>query len=127
MTKKKRVQRPGQAPVPPRAKPTTPASTPPRQSPAARATPLILRPTTQFKRDVKRMKKRNKDIAKLESVIRSLVQGQPLAAHHADHALAGELKGARDCHIEPDWILIYKRDSSEWILFRTGSHADLKL
>jgi mRNA interferase YafQ len=71
------------------------------------------------------MKKRGKDIAKLQSIINSLVQRNPLGPQHRDHALTGELKGSRDCHVEPDWILIYEQKLDELILFRTGSHSDL--
>jgi len=90
-----------------------------------RVQPLALRPTKQFKRDVERMKKRWKDIAKLPSIIDSLVQRNPLGPQYRDHALTGELKGSRDCHVEPDWILIYEQKLDELILFRTGSHSDL--
>src|SRR5208283_762774 len=62
-----------------------------------RVQPLALRPTKQFKRDVERMKKRGKDIAKLQSIINSLVQRNPLGPQYRDHALTGELKGSRDC------------------------------
>lgn len=81
--------------------------------------------TTQFSRDLKKMKKRGKDLAKLRIVVRSLAEGQVLAARHRDHALVGELKPARDCHIEPDWILIYTIDGASLRLERTGTHSDL--
>ncbi len=114
----KHPKRPAPAP-PPRVQPAAPAPLPPRVQ------PLALRPTKQFKPDVERMKKRGKDIAKLQSIINSLVQRNPLEPQYRDHALTGELKGSRDCHVEPDWILIYEQKLDELILFRTGSHSDL--
>lgn len=84
--------------------------------------------TGQFKRDVKRIEKSgNKDMEKLKAVVRTLIAGQPLESSCRDHGLAGDLKGYRDCHIEPDWILIYRigREAQEITFVRTGSHADL--
>ncbi len=81
----------------------------------------------RFRRDVKRLKKRGKDMAKLKAVIDVLVARQPLAASYGDHALVGNLKGHRDCHIEPDWVLIYRTTLSELRLERTGAHSDLDL
>ena len=83
------------------------------------------RRTTQFKKDVKRAKKRKKAIEKLKVVIEKLARGEPLEARHHDHALTGPYGGARDCHIEPDWILIYEASEDELVLIRTGTHADL--
>lgn len=71
------------------------------------------------------MKKRGKDLAKLQRVIDSLAQGIALEPRHRDHALTGDLKGTRDCHIEPDWVLIYERKGRELLLIRTGRHSDL--
>jgi len=62
--------------------------------------------TTQFKKDYKRVKKQNKDLDKLRAVIEKLVAGQLLESRYKDHQLLGNWKGHRDCHIEPDWILI---------------------
>jgi mRNA interferase YafQ len=81
--------------------------------------------TTQFGRDLKKMKKRGKDLAKLQTVVRNIAEGQVLDARHRDHALVGEWKPARDCHIEPDWILIYTVDGESLRLERTGTHSDL--
>ena len=81
--------------------------------------------TKPFERDVKRLHKRGKDMERLRPVIESLRLGQPLAQRHHDHALAGEWQGFRDCHIEPDWVLIYAIDEEALYLTRTGSHADL--
>lgn len=75
------------------------------------------------------MKKRKKDMAKLRNVINSLLQGNPLEPKYRDHALSGvwKKKQLRDCHVEPDWVLIYRKDAGELLLFRTGSHSDLGL
>lgn len=84
-----------------------------------------IRRTTQFKKDIKRAKKRGKDFNKLKTVIEKLAQGEILEEKHRDHALVGTWKGTRDCHIEPDWLLIYESREDELILIRTGTHADL--
>lgn len=81
--------------------------------------------TTQFKKDYKRIKKQNKDLDKLKVVIEALVSGEVLDERYQDHKLSGEWKEHRDCHIEPDWILIYRLTSDSLYLERTGSHSDL--
>ena len=81
--------------------------------------------TTQFKKDYKKVKRQNKDISKLYSVINLLSSGKKLNQSLKDHPLTGELKGMRDCHIEPDWVLIYKLTPGLLSLQRTGSHSDL--
>jgi mRNA interferase YafQ len=81
--------------------------------------------TSQFKRDVKRMQRQGKDLRKLKRVLESLVQGEGLAAKYRDHVLVGQYKGTRECHIEPDWLLVYELAESEIVLIRTGSHSDL--
>lgn len=81
--------------------------------------------TTQFSRDVRRMRKRGKDLSKLEGVVRLLAAGQRLPPKHRDHPLIGPWAPSRDCHVEPDWILIYTADSEMLRLERTGTHADL--
>lgn len=80
---------------------------------------------TSFKKDIKKLKKRGKDLNKLKSVIDILVEQTPLPARYRDHALAGNWIGWRDCHIEPDWLLVYKLKQDTIILGRTGSHSDL--
>jgi mRNA interferase YafQ len=80
---------------------------------------------SKFKRDVKRMEKRGKEMAKLREAIRLLIEGNPLPAQYKDHPLAGDWKHFRDCHIEPDWVLIYKVDGNDLYLVQTGTHADL--
>jgi mRNA interferase YafQ len=81
--------------------------------------------TTQFKRDVKRAKKRGKGMTKLRDLILLLAGETPLPVRFKDHPLSGEWKQYRDCHIEPDWLLLYKIDANDLYLVRTGSHADL--
>ncbi len=81
--------------------------------------------TRQFSRDVKRMAKRGKDIAKLREVVTRLAEELPLDQRHRDHPLIGKLINCRDCHIEPDWILIYSMDQESLRLERTGTHSDL--
>jgi mRNA interferase YafQ len=81
--------------------------------------------TTQFERDVKRARKRGKDLGKLKDVLSALIEERPLAARHHDHPLIGTFKGRRECHVEPDWLLIYKLADRKIIFERTGTHADL--
>lgn len=81
--------------------------------------------TSQFKRDIQRMKKRGKDMRKFKEVLQTLVEGGELAPQYRDHPLLGQYKGSRECHIEPDWLLVYEATDETVILIRTGSHADL--
>jgi mRNA interferase YafQ len=81
--------------------------------------------TTQFRKDVKKLRKRGKDLGKLASVVELLVSSDDLPDRLRDHALAGNWMGWRDCHIEPDWLLIYKPLSDELTLGRSGSHSEL--
>lgn len=69
---------------------------------------LTLQETTRFRHDLRRMRRRGKDVQKLQALLRLLVQEQPLAERHRDHSLVGDWLGYRDCHIEPDWLLLYK-------------------
>jgi mRNA interferase YafQ len=84
-----------------------------------------IRRDTQFKRDVKRLQKRGRDLDKLKKIMRSFIKAEKLEAKHRDHQLKGLFKDCRECHIEPDWLLIYRIEGSELCLIRTGSHADL--
>lgn len=81
--------------------------------------------TSQFKRDVKRLQKRAKDMAKLRQLLGLLIEQKPLPDAYQDHALRGNWKGYRDAHIEPDWLLLYRVVGDELQLARMGSHADL--
>jgi len=81
--------------------------------------------TTQFKKDYKKIKKQNKDPDQLKAVIEKLVAGEKLEPKYRDHQLSGNWKDHRDCHIESDWILIYRIEDEDLILERTGSHSEL--
>ncbi len=81
--------------------------------------------TTQFKRDFKRIKKRGKDEQKLREVAEKLLAGQTLDSKYRNHQLIGNYAGRNECHIEPDWLLIYKAEEGRIIFERTGTHADL--
>ena len=83
--------------------------------------------TTRFKRDYKRAMKRGLDMSRLDEVIRTLAAGRELAVVHRDHALGGEWRGHRECHVQPDWLLIYYVDDERLVLTltRTGTHAAL--
>ena len=84
-----------------------------------------IRRDTQFKRDVKRLKKRRNEFVKFKAIIQLLIAGEKLPPETRDHRLKGALKDCRECHIEPDWLLIYRIEGSELCLIRTGSHTDL--
>jgi mRNA interferase YafQ len=81
--------------------------------------------TKQFNKDIKRLQKRGKNIGKLKEVIELLIEKKPLPPKHRDHRLTGNWINHRDCHIEPDWLLIYKLLDDELRLERTGTHSDL--
>jgi len=81
--------------------------------------------TKQFEKDLKRCKRRGKNLDKFKILARTLISGKPLDAMHRDHKLVGNYVGRRDCHIESDWILIYKLDGQRLIFERTGTHSDL--
>ena len=81
--------------------------------------------TTQFAKDIKRIQKRGKKVAKLKSIVMALANGESLDPKHRDHPLVGSWKNARDCHVEPDWVLIYTVDTHSLRLERTGTHSDL--
>ena len=83
------------------------------------------RRTSQFKRDVGRLQRRGKDLEKLKVVLTDLARGTGLAAKYRDHVLLGQYRGTRECHLEPDWLLLYEVAEDEVILVRTGSHSDL--
>ena len=81
--------------------------------------------TSQFKKDFKRVSSQGKDLFKLEVVIETLLNGEILDQKYKDHSLIGKWKNHRDCHLEPDWILIYRLTNDSLILERTGSHSEL--
>lgn len=84
-----------------------------------------VRRTSRFKRDVKRLQRQGRELEKLKRLLETLVKGEPLAATYRDHVLVGQYRGTRECHIEPDWLVIYELAETEIVLIRTGSHSDL--
>lgn len=86
---------------------------------------FTLRSTNKFDRELKRQSKRGKDMQKFKMVAVLLEQGKPLAKKYRDHELIGNYANRRECHLEPDWLLIYKVEDNNLILERTGSHSDL--
>lgn len=87
--------------------------------------PLTIRQSTQFRRDVKRLLRSGVDLSELEVVVTALVNQQPLEDRFRDHPLIGNWKGHRECHIQSDWLLIYRVTNLELQLVRTGSHSEL--
>ena len=87
----------------------------------------VIKPTTQFKKDLKLIQKRGYDIQAITDVIKKLAAGEALPEKNRDHALTGNYQGCRECHIAPDWLLIYEIVENELILYltRTGTHSDL--
>jgi mRNA interferase YafQ len=81
--------------------------------------------SSQFQRDVKRLQKRGKDLAKLKKLIELLLAGQALPAQYKDHLLKLNWAGYRDAHVEPDWVLIYSATAEKVHLERTGTHEEL--
>ncbi len=88
---------------------------------------LEVRYTKKFNKDSKLIVKRGYNIQKLKNVILMLQRGEPLPQQYQDHALVGNYVGYRECHIEPDWLLVYKieNDTLTLVLLRTGTHSDL--
>lgn len=83
--------------------------------------------TNQFLKDLKLARKRNLDENKLNDIVRLLAEGNPIPEKNRDHPLVGDYKGCRECHVTPDWLLIYSIENTLKIitLIRTGSHSDL--
>ena len=88
---------------------------------------LTIKYQATFKKDYKRIDKRGYDIRLLEETIKFLAERKPLPERYRDHPLSGNYSRCRECHITPDWLLIYEVDGNELILYltRTGSHSDL--
>lgn len=86
-----------------------------------------IKPTNKFKKDLKKAHKRGYNIDLLTDIINKIANGEPLAESNHDHDLSGEYTGCRECHITPDWLLIYEIADKELILYltRTGTHSDL--
>ncbi len=83
--------------------------------------------TNQFKKDLKLAKKQNRNLDKLFEVVNILAEGGTLDAKYHDHELSGNYKGTRECHIEPDWLLIYEIQNEVLVLvlYRAGTHSEL--
>ena len=81
--------------------------------------------STAFRKDLRKMARRGKDMAKLGTIVETLARGEVLAARYKPHPLVGDWKPKWDCHIEPDWLLIYEATDEAVKLVRTGTHADL--
>ena len=86
-----------------------------------------VKPTTKFQKDLKRVQKRGYNISLLTDVIKKLAAGETLPPNNRDHSLSGDYEDCRECHITPDWLLIYEINGNELILYltRTGTHSDL--
>lgn len=92
-----------------------------------RKTKYLVKTTAQFKKDYKLAMKRHLDVTLLEDVVAALAMGEPLPERHRDHGLSGNWTGHRECHILPDWLLIYRIEGNVLVLTlsRTGTHGDL--
>ena len=86
-----------------------------------------IKPTSRFQKDLKLAQKRGYHLELLTEIIRKLASGEALPAKNRDHALIGNYTGCRECHISPDWLLIYEIDDGALILYltRTGTHSDM--
>ncbi len=84
-------------------------------------------PSNQFRKDLKLAAKRGYDMNKIKNVIEKLANGEILEAKYRDHLLTGDYGGFRECHIQPNWLLVYQIDNGQLVLFlaRTGTHSDL--
>ena len=86
-----------------------------------------VKPTAKFQKDLKRIQKLSYDLTLLTSVIKKLSSGEDLSVKFRDHDLTGDYSKCRECHIAPDWLLIYERSDADALLYliRTGTHSDL--
>ncbi|MBR6244986.1 type II toxin-antitoxin system YafQ family toxin [bacterium] len=86
-----------------------------------------IRPTNKFRQDLKLCQKRGYNMQAITDVIKKLAAGETLPPQNRDHELSGNYKGFRECHIQPDWLLVYRINNNDLILFlsRTGTHSDL--
>ena len=81
--------------------------------------------TRQFEKDITRAGKRGKNLEKFKIIARTLLKGKSLDPLNRDHKLVGKYQGRRECHIEADWLLIYKKEPDKIVFERTGTHSDL--
>ena len=88
---------------------------------------MIVRKTNRYLKDVELLKKRHCDLSLLDDAVEKLSKGEKLPPSYRDHSLSGQYSNCRECHIKPDWLLVYYIDDGELILFllRTGTHSDL--
>ena len=86
---------------------------------------LTIRPTARFKKDLLKASRQGRDIQKLQKILEKLIIPEPLSVKHKDHKLKGEWRDFRECHIEPDWLLIYTITDFELRPARLGSHSEL--
>lgn len=86
-----------------------------------------IKPTSKFQKDLKRVQKRGYDLSLLKEIIQKLANGETLPEKNKDHSLTGNFAGKRECHITPDWLLVYEIDGDNLFLYltRTGTHSDL--
>lgn len=84
-----------------------------------------IKTTNEFEKDCVKMKKRGNDLTKLQLVIKFLADGELLPKKYRNHKLTGNYKGFQECHIEPDWLLIYEIKNNSLYLAKTGTHSDL--
>ena len=83
--------------------------------------------SSQFKKDMRLAKRRGKDLVKIKKLMDLILMEETLSPRHRDHCLQGSYVGRRECHVEPDWLLIYKPMPGKIIFERTGTHSDLFL
>jgi mRNA interferase YafQ len=86
---------------------------------------LDIRYSSQFKKDIRRIKRQGKDLEKLREAISLLAKGVALPAHYLDHSLRGQWNKYREIHIDNDWLLIYRKTAKELLLVSAGSHSEL--
>lgn len=87
--------------------------------------PAALKTTRQFEKDLRKARERGKSLDPLWAVVQAILEHAPLPARHRPHKLTGNWKGFWECHIEPDWLLIWLDEEHTIVLVRTGTHADL--
>ena len=84
-----------------------------------------LHTTAQYRRNERRVRRRGKDMSKLDSIVERLLAGEPLEPRLRPHILVGNMAGCWECHIEPDWLLVWLEDDAAITLMRTGTHSDI--
>jgi len=86
---------------------------------------LAIVQTSSFKKDFKKIKKQKKNLELMKELLFKLASADVLESKYKDHLLSGNYKNKRECHITPDWLLIYEVNDDELVLYRTGSHSEL--